>query len=361
MQSLLVRPADAVTELGQAAALPRLVPSLAAGLSRVFDHAAPLRIALRDAPARLHWRAPISVAPRHESCRFRFGTHTGHVGVDVPAAARLVGEPRIDLLPRELRYVLWADALHGLVTALESATHTRLEWLPPNADAPHVEPDALRAAFFCIEGDADAAPSAAGFVQFDDDAALSSVLLPALRMTDAMPATAAQQRVLDGLRVPLPFALGRTAITLREVRGVRRGDIVGIEGWQSAGSALRVTAEVGGALGIAIAALAEGTHITVQTVRDPDMNRDALPDSGQLALDRLDGLEVNLRFEVGELSLTLGELRAIKPGHVFDLEQPLNRCEVRILAHGNVLGKGHLVAVGERLGVRVSEFAPGEL
>jgi len=145
------------------------------------------------------------------------------------------------------------------------------------------------------------------------------------------------------------------------VRGVRRGDIVGIEGWQSAGSALRVTAEVGGALGIAIAALAEGTHITVQTVRDPDMNRDALPDSGQLALDRLDGLEVNLRFEVGELSLTLGELRAIKPGHVFDLEQPLNRCEVRILAHGNVLGKGHLVAVGERLGVRVSEFAPGEL
>jgi type III secretion protein Q len=46
---------------------------------------------------------------------------------------------------------------------------------------------------------------------------------------------------------------------------------------------------------------------------------------------------------------------------VFDLGQPLNRSPVRILAHGNVLGKGYLVAVGDRLGVRVSEFAPGEV
>jgi len=46
---------------------------------------------------------------------------------------------------------------------------------------------------------------------------------------------------------------------------------------------------------------------------------------------------------------------------VFDLEQALNRSTVRILAHGNVLGKGSLVAVGERLGVRVSDFALGAL
>jgi len=38
-----------------------------------------------------------------------------------------------------------------------------------------------------------------------------------------------------------------------------------------------------------------------------------------------------------------------------------NRGPVRIVAHGNLLGKGTLVAVGDRLGVRVSEFAPGDL
>jgi len=70
---------------------------------------------------------------------------------------------------------------------------------------------------------------------------------------------------------------------------------------------------------------------------------------------------VVLRFEVGELSLTLGELKSLRPGHVFDLGQTLNRCDVRIVAHGNLLGRGYLVAVGDRLGVRVSEFAPNEL
>jgi type III secretion protein Q len=88
---------------------------------------------------------------------------------------------------------------------------------------------------------------------------------------------------------------------------------------------------------------------------------DQPPAGAELPLDRLDHLEVNLRFEVGDLSISLAELRAIQPGHVFDLQHTLSRSPVRILAHGNVLGKGHLVAVGDRLGVRVSDFAPSEV
>ena len=84
-------------------------------------------------------------------------------------------------------------------------------------------------------------------------------------------------------------------------------------------------------------------------------------DAAGLPIDRLDALEVTLRFEVGELQLSLGELKNIRAGHVFELGQPLNRSPVRILAHGNLLGKGYLVAVGDRLGVRVSEFAPSEM
>ena len=171
-----------------------------------------------------------------------------------------------------------------------------------------------------------------------------------------------------GLRIPLPFSLGSTQITLREVAGIRPGDIVSIEEWASSGSALLVTADLGAA-GRRLVGLAEGSRITLQQIKDTAMNRDtpdatAPPDDGSAAplpLDRLDGLEVNLRFEVGDLSLSLGELKGIRAGHVFDLAQPLNRSPVRILAHGNLLGKGHLVAVGDRLGVRVSEFAPREI
>ena len=78
-------------------------------------------------------------------------------------------------------------------------------------------------------------------------------------------------------------------------------------------------------------------------------------------IDRLDADEVSLRFEVGDLQVSLGELRNIGAGHVFELPQPLNRSVVRIVAHGNVLGRGHLVAVGEKLGVRVTEFTPNGL
>ncbi|HEX7638620.1 MAG TPA: FliM/FliN family flagellar motor switch protein, partial [Burkholderiaceae bacterium] len=132
--------------------------------------------------------------------------------------------------------------------------------------------------------------------------------------------------------------------------------------------AVVVDAAPAGPAGPRFTALAEGARITIQQAREQTMNRPAdtppaVPphEAAELAVDRLDSIEVTLRFEVGELSITLGELRNVRAGHVFELGQPLNRGPVRIVAHGNLLGKGTLVAVGDRLGVRVSEFAPGEL
>lgn len=75
------------------------------------------------------------------------------------------------------------------------------------------------------------------------------------------------------------------------------------------------------------------------------------------AADRIESLDLPLRFEVGELQLTLRELRSLQPGHVFELEQPLNRSTVRIYVHANLIGYGALVAVGDRLGVRVCDIA----
>jgi type III secretion protein Q len=52
----------------------------------------------------------------------------------------------------------------------------------------------------------------------------------------------------------------------------------------------------------------------------------------------------------------LAELRALRPGTVLELAQPLNQAVIRILANGMPVGEGHLIAVGNRLGVRVSRF-----
>ena len=71
----------------------------------------------------------------------------------------------------------------------------------------------------------------------------------------------------------------------------------------------------------------------------------------------LDELEVTLRFGVGSASMTLGELSAIQSGYIFqtqmDLEQP-----VTIEVNGAVIGRGELVQVGDKIGVRVKECSP---
>jgi len=351
------RPAarDTVRELGDAAALPRLDPRAGKAFNRLHDRrAAPLALAWRGGTLAVEWTAD-DTPPAREGYAFRLGPHAGHVALDAPAQATLLGEARPERVPPELRAILLAEAVQGWVDALERATRLRFEWLP----GVELEPfDPQRAATFRLAG-----PDAGwrGFVQFEDPAALDALVPP-------LSAPGAPADALAGLRFPLRFRLGATRIRLHEVRRIEPGDILSVEDWRAQGPAVVVDAELGGRARLRLHGLAEGTRITLQNPRDDAMNpstdaeADAGPrDAAELPIDRLDALEVTLRFEVGDLELSLGELRNLRPGHVFDLGQPLNRSAVRIVAHGNLLGKGTLVAVGDRLGVRVSEFAPGEL
>jgi type III secretion protein Q len=67
----------------------------------------------------------------------------------------------------------------------------------------------------------------------------------------------------------------------------------------------------------------------------------------------LDSVPVTLDFEVGTLSMTLGQLAAIKPGYVFELAARLEEARVVIRANGAPVGRGELVAVGDTLGVQL--------
>ena len=348
---------DAVRDLGESTALPRMAAAMGRALNRLHDRrAAPLALAWRGGSLNVHWTADDAPLPPCDGYRFRLGTHAGIVALDAPAQVALLDEARLDRLPAELRAILLAEATRHWVDALEKATRQRFEWAPADECAPV---DAQRATCFRLEG-ADGA-AWRGYVQFDDPAALDAFAPPLAAGTAAFAAPA-------HLRFPLRWRLGETRIRLHEMRGIARGDILSIEDWRAAGAAVIVGAELGGAAGLRLAGLAEGSRITLQQTRDDTMNRstetpvaDEPRDAAELPIDRLDALEVTLRFEVGDLQLSLGELKNLRAGHVFELGQPLNRSPVRILAHGNLLGKGTLVAVGDRLGVRVSEFAPGEL
>ena len=350
----------AVLALGEAPSLARMDAALARAFNRLHDRrATTILVPLGDRVHRLHWVYDAArgtpALPPLDVYRFRLGPHAGRLGLDQPAIAELLREVLPARIPRTLRCVLVADALAACADALARATRLHFEWLPGEEAEPALDP--RLAARFRFED-----TGWTGALQFDAPGDLGALVPPLAGPGSDVGAD------LERLRLPLRFEIGTTRLRLDEVRTVERGDIVAIEEWRAAGAAVVVEAAPGGSAGPRFTALAEGSRITIQQAREQTMNRlpDTPPaaapgDAAELAIDRLDAIEVTLRFEVGDLAISLGELRNVRAGHVFELGQPINRGQVRIVAHGNLLGKGTLVAVGDRLGVRVSEFAPGEL
>ncbi|MCG8610970.1 MAG: FliM/FliN family flagellar motor switch protein, partial [Pseudomonadales bacterium] len=67
-------------------------------------------------------------------------------------------------------------------------------------------------------------------------------------------------------------------------------------------------------------------------------------------------MPVNLSFQLGELTLTLEQLQDIQPGYVFELAERLDQTRAIVVANGKAIGEGELIAVGETLGIRLTEF-----
>ena len=96
------------------------------------------------------------------------------------------------------------------------------------------------------------------------------------------------------------------------------------------------------------------TILDVPTLADDDTiaAHDTTPDSTDgIAVG---ALEVPVHLEVAVMSLPLAELAALAPSHVLQLPVLLRDATVRLVCHGQTLGHGQLVAVGEHLGLQIS-------
>ncbi len=74
----------------------------------------------------------------------------------------------------------------------------------------------------------------------------------------------------------------------------------------------------------------------------------------------LDDMEIRLAFDLGHKTVTLGRLAALQPGQVIGLDVPDPRL-VAIRANGYLVGRGELVRLDDRVGVRVVEMAAPEI
>lgn len=89
-----------------------------------------------------------------------------------------------------------------------------------------------------------------------------------------------------------------------------------------------------------------------------DMSHTGLPrDLGVAANFRLlQDVDVRLSVEVGGTNLKLRELLALGESSVIELDRFANEL-LDVLVNGTLIGRGEVVTVGDRFGIRITELA----
>lgn len=157
----------------------------------------------------------------------------------------------------------------------------------------------------------------------------------------------------DALPVRLRAELGFTWLGVDALRRLAPGDVVLIEHAQ-----LTPQGELWfGAGRWGVRAQYEDGRLVVREPFTPEGITMVDEDTGEQtgACSALDRLLMRVAFDVGERTMTLGELQALHEGQVIELGQPLSTA-VSIRVNGSLVGTGELVEVDGRMGVSVTSI-----
>ena len=163
----------------------------------------------------------------------------------------------------------------------------------------------------------------------------------------------------DSLPVALRAEVGFTHLPASDAAAIAPGDVVLMDAFfATADRALWLSPD--GARGVHVRwpAPADATSPPRLTVIQPwTETMPASPDTSPAETAALDSVPVRLSFDLGEVSLTLAQLRALQPGQTLDLGHPLAGA-VRIRANGALVGEGDLVEIDGQIGVSVRHLFP---
>ncbi|MGU7812539.1 type III secretion system cytoplasmic ring protein SctQ [Burkholderia sp. AW49-1] len=350
-----IPPPPAAVALDASPWLPRLSAAAARGLSHAYGATGAVPVTLGEHAYEVRWRVDAEPAADAHAYRFVIGPAAGTLWIDPVAESAWLGDAADPAVPPVIRAALLADLAAPLAAVLQAATRQRVELLPPPASVPSwpTAPAALR---FELRR-ADGAWRCHGALLFDAPDALAVFFAaPAATRPDTRAAYAS-------LPVPLVFEIGRTELTMAELADVVSGDIIAIERWRAHEQNLLCVARVTAAPAWEITGRPSGNRLTVERIREmpleptrtdtPPATATAHDASADVAPRSLDGLAVDLRFELPPTSIPLGELGTLQPGAVIELQQGINQSVIHLVANGMLIGTGHLIAVGQKLGVRV--------
>lgn len=357
-------PARSVTPLDVSPALARLTPGAARGLTNAYAARAPLPVRLGERDYLVTWRADAEPIATANAYRFVVGPAQGTLWIDPSAEAEWLGDAGAAPVPAVLRSALLADLCAPLTKALQTLTRQRVELLPPAADQPLKPP--TEALLFELRRTGDDW-HCHGALLFDVPDAFG-VFFATPPSPDAVQ-RASTTAAFAALPVPLTFELGRTTLTAHELADVESGDIIAIEHWRTQGQNLLCVAHLQSATTLEVLGRPSGNRIIVEQIREMPLERTssqdaahaqtaASQDSPAQSARQFDGLSIELTFELPSCTMPLGELGTLQPGGVIELQQGINQSVIRIIANGTQIGAGHLIAVGQKLGVRVTALTP---
>lgn len=154
----------------------------------------------------------------------------------------------------------------------------------------------------------------------------------------------------DALPLRMRLVVGWVDLSAGTLRGLARHDVVVLdECLVSADDRLVVL--LGPRLGLPCALRGSELHV-LEGVQEIMADVD---DSVAAASGLIDDVPVRLTFDLGEREISLGDLRTLQPGYLFNLGRD-PRSTVSIRANGRLIGDGELVDIEGRVGVSVLHF-----
>ena len=157
-----------------------------------------------------------------------------------------------------------------------------------------------------------------------------------------------EEPVWQMLPVNLRFVIGQTELPSAVFAALKPRDVVVMdESWLQSQETLTVVV----AGNAAFRARVSGANLVV-TEGLTNIMDESFDDNAFTSDEIISELPIKLTFDLGERSVTLGELQAIAPGYIFDLGRDMRQAVI-IRANGMRIGEGELVDIEGRTGVAV--------
>jgi len=161
--------------------------------------------------------------------------------------------------------------------------------------------------------------------------------------------------LMAGIPIELSVEVGRTSVSLQDLRTVEPGDVVLADECAALNREREVRVRLGRSL--TAPAVLNGKKVEIKGEFMADETKSVAPVTGKGAKEpaKLDSLQVHLVLELDSQYVTLKELQALRPGFVLETAKGLES-PVSLKVNGSCVGKGELVQVGGKVGVRVLEI-----